>query len=735
MTPGSESAQALMVGKGVYKNLAFDDEGNQVAFLSNRDEFESDQPAFALYRWKSGEAQATEIANGSTRGVPAGWWVSENGTPSFSKNGTRLFFGTAPRPAPDPEEEVPEWEKVVLDVWNWKDPLLQPNQLVQRQQDLRRTYRAMVDLDDNRVVQLATINMPTVTVADSGDGDIGLAVTNVPYLQRVSWDSPGYNDVYVVDVNTGRARMVLEDIQASARLSPGGKYITWWDGHKRAWFAKGIDGGEAMNLTGGIPYPFYNELHDRPMIPGSNGSAGWTQDDERFLVYDKHDIWAVDPAGRDAPRNITEGVGRRENLRFRYVALDRAGGLGFGGGGGGGGGGFGNRAQDVIEDGDDLVLSAFDLESKSSGFYRDRVRGDREPRRIVMEPLRFGTPQKAKDADVVIFTRESFREFPDVWASDLSFVDAQRLSHANPQQDDYDWGSAELVDWTSTDGLPLQGLLYKPDNFDPNRKYPMMVYYYEKNSDQLHAHRAPSPGSSSINISFYVSRGYIVFIPDIFYRDGYPGESALNCLVPGVLSIIAQGYIDPDRVGAQGHSWGGYQNAYLVTRTNIFAAVEAGAPVSNMTSAYGGIRWQSGRSRAMQYEKTQSRMGGSLWEARPRYIENSPIFWADKVETPVLMMHNDEDGAVPWYQGIEFFVALRRLHQPVWMLNYNGEAHGLRKYQNRKDFAVRMQQFFDHYLMGAPAPVWMEEGIPAVKKGKDLGLRLVRKATTSGGGR
>jgi dipeptidyl aminopeptidase/acylaminoacyl peptidase len=195
--------------------------------------------------------------------------------------------------------------------------------------------------------------------------------------------------------------------------------------------------------------------------------------------------------------------------------------------------------------------------------------------------------------------------------------------------------------------------------------------------------------------------------------------------VPGVLHILEMGFVDRERIGVQGHSWGGYQIAYMITRTNIFRAAEAGAPVSNMTSAYGGIRWGSGMSRMFQYEKTQSRIGGTLWEYTQRYIENSPLFWADKIQTPVLMMHNDKDGAVPWYQGIEFFVALRRLGKPVWMLNYNGEAHGLRKYINQKDFAVRMQQFFDHYLKEAPAPVWMQEGVPAVKKGKTLGLQPV----------
>jgi len=254
-----------------------------------------------------------------------------------------------------------------------------------------------------------------------------------------------------------------------------------------------------------------------------------------------------------------------------------------------------------------------------------------------------------------------------------------------------------------------------------------MVYFYERSSDRLHSYRAPTPGGSSISFSFYASRGYVVFVPDIPYEVGYPGESALDAVVPGVLSIVAQGFVDPGRIGVQGHSWGGYQIAYMITKTNLFAAAEAGAPVSNMTSAYGGIRWGSGMSRMFQYERTQSRIGGTLWESTAEYIHNSPVFYADKIRTPLLMMHNDEDGAVPWYQGIEMFVAMRRLQKPVWMLNYNGQGHGLSREADRKDWAIRMQQFFDHYLMDAPAPIWMEEGVPAVLKGKELGLAVRAK--------
>ena len=294
----------------------------------------------------------------------------------------------------------------------------------------------------------------------------------------------------------------------------------------------------------------------------------------------------------------------------------------------------------------------------------------REPEQLISGDARFAGVRTADDADVVSFTRSTFQEFPDIWVADGDLDDARKVTDANPQQDEYRWGTAELVEWTSNDGIPLQGILYKPEGFDPAEKYPMMVYFYERSSDGLHGYTVPAPGSSSINRTFYVSRGYLLFVPDIPYSIGYPGESALDAVVPGVLDMVDQGFVDRENIGVQGHSWGGYQIAYMMTRTDLFKAAEAGAPVSNMVSAYGGIRWQSGMSRAFQYERTQSRIGGSLWETPLRYIENSPIFTADKIRTPLLMMHNDEDGAVPWYQGIELFVALRRLGQPTWMLNY-----------------------------------------------------------------
>jgi len=727
----SGRTSTLLAGRGDYKGLAIDEAGHNVAFLSNSTDYEADQPSHTLYL-ATGGAAAKPVVTSTTSGVPPGWWISADTTPTFSHDGKRLFFGTAPRPEPEDttKEETPEDEKVVVDVWSWTDPLLQPMQLRQLDDEKRRTWQAVVHLGSGNVVQLADTAVPDIMLADRGDADHVIGRSNMPYRKEISWGESG-NDYYLIDVETGERQKVAEYVRGNASVSPAGRYLAWFDGDELAWFVMDLATKDTVNVSQDVPNPVHDELHDAPSDPGSYGSAGWTTDDARFLIYDAHDIWSVDPTGRSEPRSVTDGLGRRENLRFRYIALDpdERGGFGFFGGGA--------AVRRVIDPSEDMLLSAFDLETRADGFYRDRVEGNAEPAPLLVDDRAFGTPERAENADVLLLTRGSFREFPDLYVTDLSFESLERISDANPQQAEYRWGTAELVEWRSASGEVLEGVLYKPDGFDPSQQYPMMVYFYERLSDRLHYHVAPAAGSSSINISFYVSRGYLVFTPDIPYRIGYPGESALSAVVPGVLDLVDQGFVDPDRIGVQGHSWGGYQIAYMITKTNIFAAAEAGAPVANMVSAYGGIRWSTGMSRMFQYEKTQSRLGGTLWEAPMRFIENSPIFWADKVETPLLMMHNDEDGAVPWYQGIEYFVALRRLDRPVWMLNYNGEDHGLRQEHNRKDWAIRMQQFFDHYLLDAPAPVWMVEGIPAVKKGETLGLELegekpARKVTTTG---
>jgi hypothetical protein len=685
--------------------VTFNEEGDRVAFLTDRDDFEADEPAWVLYQWERDEAEAGIAASAASAGIPEGWLVSRYGSLSFSEDSDRLFFSTAPPLERVPEiDEESEESEVVLDIWHWQDTRLQPQQLLEVDRDRRRNFQAVVHLDDGHVVQLADKEVPRVSIGSHGTAPFGLASTGVPYENPKSWENPSLSDVYLVDIDTGEREQVMKGIQARVSMSPENKYLIWWDFRRQGWFALEIETRSEVEISAGIPWPVHNEIHDTPMPASGWGNAGWTGDDNLFLIYDRYDIWAADPTGSDPPRCITEGMGRKEQIRFRYVRTD--------------------PEEESIDPRARLVLSALDTRTRASGFYRDRVQGSGVPEMLLTDDFSFSNPTKAEDADLFLLTRQSYIEFPDLWVSDLLFRNMQRVSRANPQQDEYLWGTAELVHWNSVDGTPLDGILYKPEDFDPSRKYPMMVTFYEKNSDNLHRHWMPEPHRSIINYTFYTSRGYLVFLPDIPYRTGYPGESALNAVVPGVNMLVAEGFVDAGNIGVAGHSWGGYQIAFMITRTNIFKAAEAGAPVSNMISAYGGIRWASGISRTFQYEWTQSRIGATLWDAPLRYIENSPVFWADKIETPLLIMHNDEDGAVPWEQGIELFVALRRLQRPAWMITYNKQPHWPVTWPNKKDWAVRLQQYFDHFLKGAPAPRWISEGVPAILKGKTLGREL-----------
>ncbi len=534
---------------------------------------------------------------------------------------------------------------------------------------------------------------------------MALGESKLPYLIQNSFESGDYRDVFLVDLNTGERTFELRKHRGSvhlsrrgdARLSPGGSYLLYYSQQDRSWHAMSVADYSTVNLTAAIPYPMYDELHDAPSEPDPHGIAGWVDGDSYVLIYDRFDIWKLDPGGQEEAINLTNGYGRKNNIRLRYVDLD--------------------PDNEFVGRRDRIMLRAFHLRNKQSGFYSVRMHRPGDPQQIIMDDALFYQPAKAADAAVIAWRKSTFEEFPDVWVSDLGFNNVRKISNANPQQEEYLWGSVKLVEWMSFANDSLQGLLYLPEDFDAGKKYPMIVYFYERLSDRLHNHYIPTPSRSTINISYCVSNGYIVFVPDIKYIVGYPGQSAYNAIVSGSKAMVNQfDFIDRHNIGIQGQSWAGYQIAWLITQTDLFKAAMAGAPVSNMISAYGGIRWSTGMSRIYQYEETQSRIGGTIWDQWLRYIENSPVFFADKVNTPLLMMHNDADGAVPWYQGIEYFMALRRLGKPVWMLNYNDEAHNLTRWPNRVDLSHRMYEFFDHYLKGADAPAWMTDGVPAIKK-------------------
>ena len=702
---GDQKASVLFEATGLARKLVPDHRGEQLSFIHSPDTIKS--KVYELYYWDGTAAAPERIVDTLTPSIPEKWTVGEHGKIYFSRNDERLFFGTDLRPEPEPEDTLLEEEKVKVDVWNWKDKLLQPQQLENLEREKKRTYLAVYHTGRDKVVQLADTKVREVEPVLEGDGDVAIGTNRQPYMRRMSWEMPPYEDIYLVNINTGERELIREEIQSHIDISSSGRYFFWYAYADSNWYAHNIETNTTRNLTGGLDVAFYNEDHDYPQEPNPYYYAGWTEGDEYFLVYDRYDIWKLDPDGEEEPQNLTGGFGRENHMRLRYVELD--------------------EDARFIDPDEDLLLKAEDEDTKATGFYTVDLKGRDLPEKKVMEDAYFYTPEKAENAGRIIWRKSTFEKYPDVWYSNADFSNARKISETNPQQDQYIWGDVELVHWTAPNGREAEGLLYKPENFDPDKEYPMLVYFYRLSSDGLHRHYVPKPSRSVINRTFYVSNGYLVFVPNIRYDIGYPGESAHEYVTSGTLSLInSKDYIDKERVGIQGQSWGGYQVAHIITMTDMYAAASPGAPVSNMTSAYGGIRWGSGMSRMFQYEETQSRIGGSLWEKPLQYIQNSPVFYAPRVNTPLLMRHNDGDGAVPWYQGIEYFVALRRLNKPVWMLNYNDAPHNERaKSPNCRDLSIRMKQFFDHYLKDQPAPVWMEKGIPAIKKGDTKGYELV----------
>jgi dipeptidyl aminopeptidase/acylaminoacyl peptidase len=531
-------------------------------------------------------------------------------------------------------------------------------------------------------------------VNPGADPNLAIGTSDLPYRQESSWDQT-YNDIYLVDLKNGNRRKIFEHAGTGATMSPGGKYLLYFDRESMNWMTHNIQTGVRANLTERLPVKFWDESHDSPSTPGSLGTAGWTDSDRSVLLYDQFDIWEVRPDGTN-PRNITGGEGRKQKMVFRYRTFE-------------------TTPQRTVPTDKPMWLTTTNFDTKATGLYRVPFSGG-APEKVVMMDKSMGAITKARNADTVIYTASTFQEFPDYWVTTMSFSSPRRMTNANPQQSDYVWGKAENIKYINSDGKVLSAMLIKPDNFDPNKKYPMMVYIYEELTQGLHQYRAPNVGTS-VNLTRYVSNGYIVLQPDIVYDEGYPGPSAMKCVIPAINTVVAQGYIDPARIGIQGHSWGGYQITYMITQTNLFRAVQAGASVSNMISAYGGIRWESGMVRQFQYEKTQSRIGKPLWDAPLQYIENSPIFWVDKIQTPYLTIHNDADGAVPWYQGIEFNMAMRRLGKEAYMFNYNGQGHGLSNRDYMKHWTVHMDEFFDHYLLGKPRPGWMDKGVSYLERG------------------
>lgn len=685
-----------------YQKLSASKTGKHLVYFAAKDSVEKDSLQYELLHFN--QQVISQITDTLGANLREDWQVSTYQKPSFSEDENRIYFYTKPIPNFSIDTSLLKEEIPDVDVWTYKDKRIQPEQKSRAKQLENEAFISYFNLADNRLVNLQDQDIDGILFDKDKQQKWLLGYTDDAYRLQRSWSYPWLTDWFVVNAETGEKSLALEALAQRPYLAPDEKYALYYHTDDQNWWSLNLENNERIKLTHELNVSFFDEENDTPSLPRAYGFGGFTKEGNA-LVYDEFDVWELDLSGANTPKKITNG--RPATKRFRTLRLDPE-----------------NRSLASYYQGN-LLFTSFGKFTKEQGLFS--FKSKTEMNELIKETAHslIGF-QKAEDAEVLSFRQQDFLNYPDVFV--LNTAEAhQKITNINPHQEEFLWGSVELVKWNAYDGTELQGLLYKPEDFDERKQYPMITYFYEKRSDNIHNYISPQPSASIVNMSYLVSNGYLVFVPDIVYQDGKPGASAENCILSGVEAMEKLPYVNSEKLAIQGQSWGGYQVAHLITRTDKFAAAGSGAPVSNMTSAYGGIRWASGLSRQFQYERTQSRIGKTLWEDVDLYLENSPLFGVPNVSTPVLIMHNDNDGAVPYYQGIEFFMGLRRLEKPAWLLVYNNEAHNLQKMKNKQDLSVRMMQFFDHFLKDEPQPIWMKEGLPRVKKGKDLGYDLTEE--------
>ncbi len=681
----------LHTGAFTYAQMTWNEKGDRLAVLFGNKADGNMQMDNTLYWSGSLMTGMTTAGNQNTYATsdakfPQDMVISEYGRLTWNENSTQLYFGVK-----EQEKEVKKDDmlKANVDVWHWKDEQVQSTQMIRANRDRRATYTGVLNLANKAFFQLEDSDMPNVNFSEKSQWAVGSA--NEPYRGDVTIPG-GYADLYAINTQTGAKQLIKARNYFNLGLSPNGQWAVFLTDAELMGY--NFASGKTTNLTAKTGTSFLNKEFDKPTEKPIYGVGGWSKDGKWVLVNNKFDVWAIALEGSETI-NITQGIGDKENIRFRLMQLD--------------------REAETLDTSKPLMLSAYGDRTKKSGYYQVSI--GKKPKALIYEDKMIGSITKATQADKVMFTQQSFVDFPNYWVSDLSFKRPKQITDANPQQSEYKWGKRVLVDYTDKRGHKLQGTLALPADYEEGKKYPMVIYFYELMSQRHHQYSMPTYDDRP-HMSAYASNGYLVLMPDIIFDVGLPGSSALDDVTSAAQAVIDLGYADPDKIGLQGHSWGGYESSFIVTQTDMFACVVTGAPLTNLISMYNVAYKRTGNLNGPILEWSQGRMGVSPWDNMELYRSQSPIHHAKNINTPFMILHGTADGAVDWVQGLEYYSTARRLGKEVILLSYPDEPHHLGKEANQKDFQIRMKQYFDHYLKGTEAPLWMREGVKHLDKKK-----------------
>ncbi len=726
--------KALDSAAASYRALTWTENGDALAALKGIDDKGVEDKLYSLVAFKdlgaNGPASKVVFDPKSDASFPAGMTISPNRPPMWHEDLSFVTFGIhevkpkkkpaaseaaedAPRPAagPNAAQDQPDLPDLVL--WHWKDPRLQSQQEVQENADKNFSFLCAYSPETKKFARLADETLRNVTLTPQQKLAFGVDIRE--YEREGNLDGQRFEDVYVVNPSTGERKSALKKAQHVMGASPDGTKFLYYDAG--VFYVYDMESGKSADITSKIPAKFWDTEDDHNQVKPPRQSLGWSKDSDAVLLSDGWDIWKV-PVNGGQPVNLTRN-GTRDQLRYRRIfRLDAE-----------------ERGYDFSKP---LYVSVYGEWTKKSGIGLIESSG--------VKMLQWGDAAyqqlvKAKSADVYLYTRETVTDYPNYYVTNASLENGKQVTDANPQQKNVLWSSGvKLVDYASTHGDKLQAALFLPANYQPGKHYPTIVYIYEKESQNANVY--PQAVSNGFSVAYYTSNGYAVLEPDIVYKVNDPGMSAVACVVPAVKAAIATGIVDAAAVALHGHSWGGYQTAFIITQTDIFHAAIAGAPLTDMVSMYSLIYKNTGGTNQAIFENSQGRFTGGYWDNMEAYIRNSPVYHAKNVKTPLIILSNDKDGAVDQTQGIEYYNTLRRLDKTVILLEYKGENHGLRLQKNIKDYAVRQSEWFDHFLKDKPAPKWMTDGIPLLDMKDHLTQRVSEleksgepsKTSAAGGG-
>jgi|CXWL01.1.fsa_nt_gi dipeptidyl aminopeptidase/acylaminoacyl peptidase len=701
----SEVVRVADNSKGLYRRLTWADSGLALAVLRGMPDSAATDTLFAVVTWKNFTATGptrTIYEPSPATGFPAKMKIAGDRAPRWTQAFDGLYLGI--RAVNPPKAKGADWEedeKPNVEIWHGKDARLQPQQKVQENADKAFTYLSLYRLTDQRFLQLATGEMKTVTAAPMDRWAV--AYDDRAYELDANLSGVRKRDAYVIDLASGERRKVMTASNATLTASPDGQRFAYMDDGQ--YFVQEFAGGASRNLTAGVATTFWNDEDDHNVVKPPRFPVGWSTDGLTLLLTDGWDIWRF-PVRGGAPTNLTMN-GKKDAIRYRQVLVS-------------------NPRQRGLDLSKPVLIGTYGEWTKKEGLAKiDPVKGGVTTLLWDDAAIRV---TRARDAELFAFSKGTARDYPDWYVAGPTFATPKRITDINPQQKEYAWSAgSRLVDYVSDHGVKLQAALFLPAGYQPGKKYPTVVYIYEKLSQGLHQYAAPNE-TRALNPANYTARGYAVLMPDITYEVNNPGMSAVWSVIPAVKAAAATGIVDIDKVGLQGHSWGGYQTAFLVTQTDLFKGAIAGAPLTDMISMYSSVYWNSGSANQPIFESSQGRFKGNFLENMDAYVRNSPNRFADKVKTPLIILHNDKDGAVDFNQGVTYYNTLRELGKEVIMLSYPGENHGLAKPANQKDYARRMDEFFDAKLMGKTPPDWYVNGVPRLAMEEHLKDRRPTKA-------